>query len=165
MLADRVARLMLFATMRDPAKWRAAALELVPGLSAVVGGATRATVIPHEVLWRVPFEALPADSGYLADSTSFVYAPSVTALVRAPGRPTAAAAPGVLLAVAAAPIEAPRDPVWRRWRQNGCFVRLSRRRVKSMQSPERTGIHSEYRWSTAPWQPRPPSASVWPLRA
>ena len=107
-LADRVARLMLFATMRDAAKWRAAALELVPGLSAVVGGATRATVIPHEVLWRVPFEALPlpADDGYLADATSFVYAPSVTALVRAPSRVPVPGAPGRTVLAGAAPLEA-----------------------------------------------------------
>ena len=107
-LADRVARLMLFATMRDASKWRAAALEFVPGLSAVVGGATRATVIPHEVLWRVPFEALPlpADDGYLADATSFVYAPSVTALVRAPSRPAASGAPARTVLAGAAPLDA-----------------------------------------------------------
>jgi CHAT domain-containing protein len=49
-----------------------------------LGTATRAIVIPHEVLWRVPFEALPTENGYLADTMSIAYAPSVTALVRAP---------------------------------------------------------------------------------
>jgi len=80
-IAERVARMTQPETMKDPARWRKAALELVPGLSATIGSATRAIVIAHEVLWRVPFEALPTDSGDLSDSTTVVYAPSVTALV------------------------------------------------------------------------------------
>ena len=86
-IAERAAKLQQPETLRDPAAWRTAALELIPGLSATFGSATRAIVIPHEVLWRVPFEALPTESGYLADTTSIVYAPSVTALVRTPPAP------------------------------------------------------------------------------
>jgi tetratricopeptide (TPR) repeat protein len=105
-LADRVAKLMQPATLRDTAAWRQAALELIPGLTAVFGGATRAILIPHEVLWRVPFEALPAEPGYLGDSTTVVYAPSVTALVRAPARAVDATAPELLVAASAAPLGA-----------------------------------------------------------
>ncbi len=83
-IAERVAKLQEPDTLRDANAWRTAALELVPGLPATFGTATRAIVIPHEVLWRVPFEALPLETGYLADATSIVYAPSVTALVRTP---------------------------------------------------------------------------------
>jgi CHAT domain-containing protein len=55
----------------------------MPGLATDFAGAARAIVIPHEVLWRVPFEALPTETGYVADTTSIVYTSSVTALVNA----------------------------------------------------------------------------------
>jgi CHAT domain-containing protein len=101
-LAERVAKLMQPATLKDQALWRKAALEFVPGLSAVMGSAPRAIVIPHEILWRVPFEALPVDTGYLADNISIVYAPSATALVARPTMP--AELPTVELVVASAPV-------------------------------------------------------------
>jgi tetratricopeptide (TPR) repeat protein/CHAT domain-containing protein len=100
-LAERVAKLQQPETLRDATAWRSAALELVPGLLATFGTATRAIVIPHEVLWRVPFEALPTEGGYLADTTSVVYTPSVTALVRTPPADRSAASSNRLLAVAA----------------------------------------------------------------
>ena len=103
-LADRVAKLLQPATLRDPDAWTVGARELIPGLFAVFGGATRAIVIPHEVLWRVPFEALPAESGYLAESTRVVYAPSVSALMRAPRRASAQAPPELLVAASAPPL-------------------------------------------------------------
>jgi tetratricopeptide (TPR) repeat protein len=81
-IADRVAALMQPAVFQDEKAWKRAASELIPGLSAVFGSASQAIVIPHEVLWRVPFEALPTENGYLADTMSIAYAPSVTALVR-----------------------------------------------------------------------------------
>ena len=104
-IAERVGRLQQPETTRDAIAWRKAALELVPGLAATFGRAARAIVVPHEVLWRVPFEALPTENGYVADTTVITYAPSVTSLVRAPAveRP---AAPGPL-AVVAAPELAP----------------------------------------------------------
>jgi len=105
-LAERVAKLTLPATLRDVQAWRRAASELIPGLAATLGSAARAIVIPHEVLWRVPFEAMPAENGYLADSMSVVYAPSVTTLVRTP-QPDSKAAPSNLLVAVAAPQLAP----------------------------------------------------------
>jgi tetratricopeptide (TPR) repeat protein len=83
-IAERVAGLTQPAVFQDEKAWRRATSELIPGLSATFGHASRAIVIPHGVLWRVPFEALPVEDGYLADSMSITYAPSVTALVRAP---------------------------------------------------------------------------------
>jgi tetratricopeptide (TPR) repeat protein len=83
-IAERVGALMQPAAIQDEKAWRRATSELIPGLSATFARATRAIVIPHEVLWRVPFEALPAEDGYLADTMSITYAPSVTVLVRAP---------------------------------------------------------------------------------
>lgn len=100
-IAERVGKLQRPEIQRDASAWRAAALELVPGLPATFGTATRAIVIPHEVLWRVPFEALPTDSGYLADTTSVVYAPSVSALVRTPSSERRDGASGRLVSVAA----------------------------------------------------------------
>jgi len=108
-LAERVGKLMQESTLRDPAAWKLAALELIPGLSAIFGSASRAIVIPHEVLWRVPFEALPSEQGYVADSVSVTYAPSVTALVGPPKRPavTAGQPAAELLLIASAPQLAP----------------------------------------------------------
>ena len=63
-------------------------------------------MIPHEVLWRVPFEALPTENGYLADTTTVVYAGSVTALVRTPPIDWPADSP-VQLVAAASPQLAP----------------------------------------------------------
>jgi len=100
-LAERVAKLQQPETLRNAAAWRTAALELVAGLPATFGTATRAIVIPHEVLWRVPFEALPRESGYLADTTSVVYAPSVTALIRTPPAAAPAGSSSRLVTVAA----------------------------------------------------------------
>ena len=100
-IAERVTRLLQPETLRDLAAWRKATLELIPGLAASFGTATRAIVVPHEVLWRVPFEALATEDGLLADKTTIVYAPSVTALLRTPDKPAAPDASRTVLAVAA----------------------------------------------------------------
>ena len=104
-IADRVAKLLQPATLKDADAWRLAANELVPGLAATFGSAKRAIVIPHEVLWRVPFDAFPTDSGILAETTSVVYAPSITALVRSPavGGSNAQTEPPTSVVVVAAP--------------------------------------------------------------
>lgn len=83
-MANRVAAMMQPVVLRDEKAWTKTANELIPGLTATLGRASRAIIIPHDVLWRVPFEALPTENGYLADTMSITYAPSATALVRAP---------------------------------------------------------------------------------
>ena len=39
--------------------------------------ARQVTIVPHEILWRVPFQALPSGDGYLADHADVVVAGSV----------------------------------------------------------------------------------------
>jgi CHAT domain-containing protein len=63
--------------------------------------APHAIVIPDDVLWRVPFEALPVEAGVLADRTTIMYAESATSLVRAPEPRTDAETTGPVLIVAA----------------------------------------------------------------
>lgn len=104
-IAERVAKLLSLPVMSDVAAWRREGLALVPGLYAVFGSAGRAIVIPHEVLWRVPFEALPSESGVLADTTTVVYASSATAVINARAlaamRTPIAAVPGSVVATGA----------------------------------------------------------------
>jgi CHAT domain-containing protein len=78
--------------------WRAAAAEIVtaipPDVFSRMAAAPRVIVVPDDVLWRVPFEALPVKSGQLADSTTVLYAGSLTSLVRPPlAAPEAATVP------------------------------------------------------------------------
>ena len=82
-MATRVANLLNPESLNAAPMWTVLGKELIPGLAVSVAGATRAIVVPHEVLWRVPFEALPTDTGYVADTCSIVYAPSLTAIVNA----------------------------------------------------------------------------------
>jgi tetratricopeptide (TPR) repeat protein len=100
-LADRVTRLLQPEPLRDIVSWRKATLEFIPGLAATFGTATRAIVVPHEVLWRVPFEALATEDGLLADRTSITYAPSLTMLARAPEKAAETGPSAIVLAVAA----------------------------------------------------------------
>ena len=105
-LATRVSNLLDTETLRDAKAWKALATGFIPSLAAVFDDATRAIVVPHEMLWRVPFEALTTETGYVADMCSVVYAPSLTALVRTSESPASAAGsisavPGSVVAVVA----------------------------------------------------------------
>jgi tetratricopeptide (TPR) repeat protein len=82
-IATRVANLLNPESLGAAPMWTTLGKELIPGLAAGFAGATHAIVVPHEVLWRVPFEALPTETGYVADTCSIVYAPSLTAIVNA----------------------------------------------------------------------------------
>jgi tetratricopeptide (TPR) repeat protein len=90
-LAEGVARALDPAVLRNVEAWRTAATELVgmfpPEAWRDLTSSTRAIVVPDGVLWRVPFEALPAAAGYLGDSTAVLYTGSITSLVRAPAAP------------------------------------------------------------------------------
>jgi tetratricopeptide (TPR) repeat protein/CHAT domain-containing protein len=87
-LAERIARALDPAALRTVEAWRTASTELVaaipPDIFARMAAAPRAIVVPDDVLWRVPFEALPVKAGELADGTSVIYAGSVTSLIRTP---------------------------------------------------------------------------------
>lgn len=95
-LAERIARAVDPAALQTAEAWRRAAGDLVSAIPAGawtdMAAASRVVLVPDDVLWRVPFEALPAGAGYLADRTSIVYAGSLTSLVRAPAVPAGPAA-------------------------------------------------------------------------
>lgn len=108
-IAERIAGLLDASVLASEEGWsRAAAgfLKLLPpAVGTALSSATRAVVVPHEILWRVPIEALPLDGGYVEDRVSVVYAHSITALVRTPAATSDPA--GHLLVAAGAPEIAP----------------------------------------------------------
>ena len=112
-MAERVARAVEPASLTDAESWRRASAELVKLLPAPVlaqmSAARTVVVIPDDMLWRVPFEALPSGAGYLGDQAAILYAPSITSLVRAPR--LAPAASDLKVVVAARPRF--RRPSWR----------------------------------------------------
>jgi tetratricopeptide (TPR) repeat protein len=115
-LASLIARVLEPATLRNIDAWRLASAELVAAVPAkawaAITAAPHAIVVPDDVLWRVPFEALPVEAGVLADRTTIVYAGSATSLVRAPEAPTDPDKTGPLLIVAAPQLpEATRERV------------------------------------------------------
>ena len=114
-VAEHVARLMSAEVLHDVAEWRRAAgafaadvmpLELVGYMKQAI----RLIVVPHEILWRVPFDAMPIADKYLGDLTAVSYASSMTAIARVPphagpdadaGRTFTAAAPALAESVRA----------------------------------------------------------------
>jgi tetratricopeptide (TPR) repeat protein len=106
-LAELVMQLLQPATLKDAAAWKKASTPLLaalpPGTMERAAGARRVIVIPHEMLWRVPFEALPLGETYLGAKTTLTYAASLSSLRSSRSRATApdAEASGQLLAVAA----------------------------------------------------------------
>ena len=85
-VAGTVGVLQHAAVLGDSEAWKKAASDLVASLPAAVmdrlRAATRVIVLPHDVLWRVPFEALPADNGVLGDRAVISLAGSLEAVVR-----------------------------------------------------------------------------------
>ncbi len=103
-LAERVSRAMEVAAVKDRELWKKSSAEvfdlLPPDLIEQMIAAKRLVIIPDDVLWRIPFEALPVEDRYLTDRATITYAASVFALEpRDAG--TAAAATAPLLAVTA----------------------------------------------------------------
>ena len=105
LVAEHVARAVDPASLSNAETWRKATAGLVKLLPAAVlaqmSAARRVILIPDDMLWRVPFEALPAGAGYVGDQSTIHYAASVTSIVRAP-RVVASPAP-VKVIVPAAP--------------------------------------------------------------
>jgi tetratricopeptide (TPR) repeat protein/CHAT domain-containing protein len=83
-LAERISRASDLATLRDVSLWRQASVELMKsipsGAWSAISDAPKVVLIPDDVLWRVPFEALPVGDGFLADRTTVLYAGSATSL-------------------------------------------------------------------------------------
>lgn len=107
-VAERVARAIDPSSLGDAETWRRISADLVKLLPVPVvtqvTAARRLVVIPDDMLWRVPFEALPLGTGYLGDQATVAYAASVTSLVRAP---SSSAAPSPMKVVVAAAPEIP----------------------------------------------------------
>jgi CHAT domain-containing protein len=77
--------------LSDGVAWKKSATALSelfpPALKDLIAAAKTVTVIPHGVLWRVPFDALPAGDGYLADRARVVLGGSAAMLARAAAVP------------------------------------------------------------------------------
>jgi hypothetical protein len=103
-VAEHVARAVDPSSVSDAEAWRRAARELVTLLPAPVlaqlTAARRVVVVPDDMLWRVPFEALPVGTGFLGEQASVTYAASVTSIVRAPAASVAATPLKVIVAAA-----------------------------------------------------------------
>lgn len=93
-LAERVARAVDPATLRDLARWREASTELMKSFPAgawsSIAEAATVILVPDDVLWRVPFEAVPVADGVLGDRTTILYAGSATSLMQGPSTPSVA---------------------------------------------------------------------------
>ncbi len=95
-IAGLTAAMQQPSTLADPAAWRTVASKLTallpPPIVTRLDAAARVVIIPHEILWRVPFQALPSGEGYLADHATVVLAGSVLmaagAMERVPGSGT-----------------------------------------------------------------------------
>ena len=88
------------AVLSDGIAWKKSASALSALFpSAVTDFLARANtvaIVPHDVLWRVPFDALPAGDGYLSERRRIVVAGSAAMLTRAAAI-TPAGASGVAL--------------------------------------------------------------------
>jgi tetratricopeptide (TPR) repeat protein len=106
-LAELVVQLMQPAALKDSAAWKKASAPLLAALPAGAleraALARRVFIVPHEMLWRVPFEALPVGDKYLGATTTLTYIASLSSLLSSRSRPlaTSAEASDQWLAVAA----------------------------------------------------------------
>ena len=77
-IAEMTAAMQQPTALADPAAWKKVASELIallpPALVTRLDAASQIMIVPHEVLWRVPFQALPSGDGYLADHATVVLA-------------------------------------------------------------------------------------------
>jgi CHAT domain-containing protein/tetratricopeptide (TPR) repeat protein len=109
-IAEMTAAMLHPTALADPGAWKKAASELIallpPPLVTRLDAASQIMIVPHEVLWRVPFQALPSGDGYLADHATVVLAGSVAMLRRAGDREPATGGP--LLMVGAPQFTQPR---------------------------------------------------------
>lgn len=102
-LGERIARALDGPSLSDEITWRKTAGEiftLLPSdVVALMRVARTVIVMPDDLLWRVPFEAMPVDGGYLGDRAIVTYMPSL----RTRRAATNAASPGGAAAIVTAP--------------------------------------------------------------
>ena len=83
------------AVPSDGTAWRksvSALTALFPAaLTDLLTAASRVAIVPHEVLWRVPFDALPAGDGYLGDRQHIVVVGGSAAMLARAARTAPAA--------------------------------------------------------------------------
>jgi tetratricopeptide (TPR) repeat protein len=101
-LAERVATLQRPGAVDDLAEWRNAASELsallLPaGVREKLDAASHVVVMPHDVLWRVPFEALPTGDGLVIDRASVRLGASLESLLRSSAAPRSTGLPAVIV--------------------------------------------------------------------
>lgn len=82
--ADQIAEAMKPAMLQDGAAWRKQsapiAAALLAPLSARLDGREHCVIVPDDLLWKIPFEALPLGDGPLAATVRVTYATSLTTL-------------------------------------------------------------------------------------
>jgi tetratricopeptide (TPR) repeat protein len=117
-LADKIEQAMQPAVLQDNAEWRKKAVPiatvLIEPIAARLRDRDRVVVVPDDLLWKVPFEALPAGEGTLASKVRLTYATSLgtlaaqrnaaqTATMLVTPAATSSATPTVVAGLAGAP--------------------------------------------------------------
>lgn len=80
-LADQIADAVKPAVLQDPVEWKKQAAPLATALLAALtprlAGRTHCVIVPDDLLWKIPFEALPTWEGPLAPRVRVTYATSL----------------------------------------------------------------------------------------
>jgi tetratricopeptide (TPR) repeat protein/CHAT domain-containing protein len=104
-LADKIAQAMDASSLQDAAEWQAHSAPLATILLAPLAGALRdrerCIIVPDDLLWKVPFEALPYGDEDLASRMRVTYATSLATLAIQRRLPPPASSPAA--AIVAAP--------------------------------------------------------------
>lgn len=83
-LADQIARAMQPSVLSDPAEWQKQsspiATTLLGSIAERFTGRDRCTIVPDDLLWKIPFEALKLGEGPLAARVRVAYATSLAAM-------------------------------------------------------------------------------------
>ena len=107
-LADQISKALLPATLADAVAWKQAAeplsATLLASLHSRLTGRRHAIVVPDDLLWKVPFEALPTADGVLASKVRVTYATSLATLAAQYKAIAASPSERVTAAIVAAPV-------------------------------------------------------------
>ena len=93
--------------LQDPVEWRKKAMPLAAALLDPIAGPLRdrehIVVVPDDVLWRLPFEALPAGDADLSSRARVTYATSLATLAAERAIPVLPPSDHVVAGIAGAP--------------------------------------------------------------